>query len=123
MTLLFVRRVGEALATARGSVKHPIWSKYVTLASMLRRTVLQWLATLPVFRAWAQTATFPGKHRTTLRELAVAVLPSDLGASGVDRVVEEFEQWVRDSPSRADRGHRYRFPPTPPKPPSPPPND
>ncbi len=76
---------------------------------MLRRTVLQWLATLPVFRAWAQTATFPGKHRTTLRELAVAVLPSDLGASGVDRVVEEFEQWVRDYRSGADMDHGYGF--------------
>ena len=86
---------------------------------MLRRTVLQWLATVPVFRAWAQTAGFPGAYRATLRELAALVLPSELGPRGVDRVVAGFEQWVRDYRAGADMDHGYGFTRIRSKPPSP----
>lgn len=92
---------------------------------MLRRTVLRWIATatgtlpFPACRSWAQTATFPGPHRSTLRELAAIALPSELGAAGRDRVVEKFEQWVRDYRPGADMDHGYGFTRIRSKPPSP----
>jgi hypothetical protein len=82
---------------------------------MLRRTVLQWLATaagtlpLPAVRAWAQTTNFPGKHAATLRELAATVLPSELGRDGSDRLAGKFEQWVRDYRPGAEMDHGYGF--------------
>jgi len=91
---------------------------------MLRRTVLQWIAAatgslpFPAFRAWAQTTNFPGKHQATLRELAVSVLPAELGRAGVDRVVDQFEQWVRDYRPGAGMENGYGFPRVHTKPPS-----
>lgn len=76
---------------------------------MLRRTVLQWIAVAAPFsaiRAWAQTATFPGKNSATLRELAKVVLPSEVSA---DHVVQQFERWVRDYRPGAEMDHGYGF--------------
>ncbi len=92
---------------------------------MLRRTVLQWIAAatgtlpIPAFRAWAQTTNFPGKHQATLRELAAAVLPAELGRSGVDRIANQFEQWVRDYRPGAAMESGYGFTRLRSKPPSP----
>jgi len=92
---------------------------------MLRRTVLQWIAAatgtlpFPAFRAWAQTANFPGKHQATLRELAAVVLPAELGRAGVDRIADQFEQWVRDYRPGAGMDHGYGFTHVRSKPPSP----
>jgi len=82
---------------------------------MLRRTILQWLATaagtlrFTSIRAWAQTIDFPGNHRAALRELARIVLPSELGPEGCDRVADGFEQWVRAYRPGAEMEHGYGF--------------
>jgi hypothetical protein len=92
---------------------------------MLRRTVLQWIAAtsgtlpFPAFRAWAQATNFPGKHQATLRELAAVVLPAELGRSGVDRIADQFEHWVRDYRPGASMENGYGFPRLRSKPPSP----
>ena len=46
---------------------------------MKRRTLLQWLAALPIptLRVWAQEATFPGKYAPLLREIGAVVLPGE----------------------------------------------
>ena len=83
---------------------------------MLRRTVLQWLAAaagtipFPALRAWAQTTSFPGNYGNTLRGLAAAVLPSELGRAGTDQVAAKFEQWVRDYRPGAILEPGYGFP-------------
>jgi hypothetical protein len=82
---------------------------------MNRRTLLRWLTTaagtmpFPALRAWAQTASFPGKHAPTLRELAAVVLPAELGRTGTDRVAEQFERWVHEYRPGADMDHGYGF--------------
>jgi hypothetical protein len=75
---------------------------------MNRRTLLRWLP-FPALRAWAQTTAFPDKYGSTLRELAAVALPSELGRAGADRVVEQFENWVREYRSGADMEHGYGF--------------
>ena len=91
------------------------------IKDMLRRTLLQWTAALPfpLVRAWAQTATFPGKHGPALREIAAAVLPAELGREGSDRIAQKFEQWVRDYRPGAEMDHGYGFTRLRAKPPSP----
>jgi hypothetical protein len=92
---------------------------------MLRRTVLQWIATatgtlpFPLFRAWSQTVTFPGKHQATLRQIAGIVLPAELGRDGADRMADRFERWVREYRPSAEMEHGYGFPRLRSKPPSP----
>jgi len=76
---------------------------------MYRRTLLRWLAAIPHLRAWAQTASFPGDQGENLRALAAIVLPSELGESGVKRVVVAFEAWVRDYRPGAEMDHGYGF--------------
>jgi hypothetical protein len=60
-------------------------------------------------RAWAQTASFPGKQMPALRDLAAVVLPTELGRAGTDRVAEQFERWVREYRPGADMDHGYGF--------------
>ncbi len=72
---------------------------------MRRRTLLGWLAILRVPRA--QTATFPGDDRDTLRALAAVVLPAELGPSGLDRVTDDFVRWVRGYRPGAEMEHGY----------------
>jgi len=92
---------------------------------MKRRTLLQWLATatgtlpFPLLRAWAQTASFPGREAATLRALAAMVLPSEVGRDGTDRIAEKFERWVRDYRPGADMDHGYGVTRLRKKPPSP----
>ena len=75
---------------------------------MRRRTVLQWLASVPGWRTWAQTAGFPGKHADVLRELAAVVLPGVLGRERTDRVARQFEGWVRAYRPGAEMDHGRR---------------
>ena len=76
---------------------------------MKRRTLLQWLSTLPIpaLRAWAQTTTFPGMYGGRLREMGALVLPSELGRAGTDQIVERFERHVRQYRPGAELDHGY----------------
>jgi hypothetical protein len=74
---------------------------------MLRRRVLQALAAFAPFRAWAQTAAFPGDQAAALRALAKVVLPAELGAARIEAVIAAFEQWVRDYRAGAEMDHGY----------------
>jgi hypothetical protein len=76
---------------------------------MYRRTILRVFAYLAPFRAWAQTASFPGDQGPALRALAAVVLPSELGSSGLDRTVTAFERWVREYRPGAEMDHGYGF--------------
>jgi len=85
---------------------------------MRRRTLLRWLASAPgALRA--QTASFPGNQEHTLRALAAVVLPSELGAAGLDRTATAFAQWVRDYRPGAEMEHGYGLTRLRNKPPSP----
>jgi hypothetical protein len=88
-------------------------------SSFERRTLLRWLAALGPLRAWAQTAGFPGDQGEALRALAAVVLPSELGAAGLERKVAAFEQWVREYRPGAEMDHGYGFTRLRSKPPSP----
>ena len=85
---------------------------------MKRRTLLR-LLPFPALRAWSQNAGFPGQHQSTLRELAAAVLPSELGREGTIHVSDQFERWVREYRAGADMEHGYGFTRVRAKPPSP----
>lgn len=76
---------------------------------MYRRTLLRLLASIAPFRAWAQTAGFPGDQAPALRALAAIVLPSELGADGLEKTVAVFELWVREYHSGAEMDHGYGF--------------
>jgi hypothetical protein len=75
-----------------------------------RRGLLRWLAFVPPLRAWAQATSFPGTQGDTLRKLAAVVLPSELGAQGIEKTVAAFEQWVREYRPGAEMDHGYGFP-------------
>jgi hypothetical protein len=66
---------------------------------MHRRTLIQslfaWIS-LRGSRLRAQTANFPGKHESTLKELAATVLPESLGRAGTDSVALQFVRWVQE---------------------------
>jgi hypothetical protein len=66
---------------------------------MQRRTLIQslfaWIS-LQRSRLRAQTASFPGKHESTLKELAATVLPESLGRAGTDSVAVQFVRWVQE---------------------------
>lgn len=76
---------------------------------MYRRTLFRLLAALAPFRAWAQTANFPGDQTATLRALAAVVLPSELGPEGLEKTVANFEKWVRNYQPGAEMDHGYGF--------------
>ena len=86
---------------------------------MHRRTILRWLSAFGPLRAWAQTAGFPGDQGPALRALAAVVLPSELGAAGLERNVAAFERWVREYRPGAEMDHGYGFTRLRSKPPSP----
>jgi hypothetical protein len=58
---------------------------------------------------WAETAGFPGDHADALRALAAVVLPSELGADGLDRVAAAFGRWVREYRAGAEMDLGYGF--------------
>jgi hypothetical protein len=80
---------------------------------MHRRSLLQLLAAavaaLPLRGTLAQAQALPLDEPSveTLRAIAPAVLPSDLGPAGADAVVDEFLQWLRGYRSGADMGSGY----------------
>ncbi len=80
---------------------------------MYRRSLLQLLgaavAALPWRGSLAQTHAAPLSDvaYTTLRAVAPAVLPSELGAKGADAVVDQFLTWLRGYRSGADMGFGY----------------
>lgn len=84
-----------------------------------RRTLLRWLAAIPPLRSWAQTAAFPGDQAKALRHLAAVVLPTELGAPGIETTAAQFERWVRDYRPGAEMDHGYGFTRLRSKPPSP----
>jgi hypothetical protein len=86
---------------------------------MRRRSLLRWLAAIGPLRAWAQTAGFPGDQSETLRALAAVVLPSELGAGQMEKIVAAFERWVREYRPSAEMEHGYGNTRLRSKPPSP----
>lgn len=72
---------------------------------MKRRTLLGLLASARM--PWAQTTPFPGAQAETLQAVARVVLPSELGAAGLDRVAAEFTQWVNGYRDGAEPDHGY----------------
>lgn len=83
---------------------------------MRRRTLLRLLAFIPGFRAWAQTADFPGPHGEALKAIARLVLPSEVDAAGV---ATAFIRWAREYRPGAEMEHGYGFTRLRSKPPSP----
>lgn len=80
---------------------------------MRRRTLIHVLiAALPIrgLRLWAQTATFPGAHGPTLKELAATVLPESLGRAGTDAIAAQFIRWVREYRAGAEMQAGYGYP-------------
>jgi hypothetical protein len=66
-----------------------------------RRTAIQSMlaaasAPFQLVRAWAQTATFPGKRAGALHDLAALVLPESLGRKATDAIADRFAKWVRE---------------------------
>lgn len=92
---------------------------------MDRRTVLQRLAGLlaltkyPALSAGSDIVVFPQEQSETLRSVAALVLPSQIGASGRERVVQRFESYVREYRAGADTEHGYGVTHVRPKPASP----
>ena len=83
---------------------------------MRRRALLRWLvsgaATWPLrgLRLHAQAAALSTAGVATLRAIAPAILPSELGAAGHDKVVGDFVQWLASYRSGADRNWGYGHP-------------
>ena len=81
---------------------------------MRRRTLLRWLTSIWPLRAWAQAL-----QGDALRALAAVVLPSELGAEGIERTASAFSRWVREYRPGAEMDHGYGFTRLRFKPPSP----
>jgi hypothetical protein len=83
---------------------------------MHRRTLIQWMiagaAAWPLrgVRLHAQAAALPDHSVATLRALAPAVLPSELGAGGHDRIAGDFIRWLASYRSGAERSWGYGRP-------------
>jgi hypothetical protein len=81
-----------------------------------RRTFLRWLlsgaAAMPLrgVRLHAQAAALSSSSVSLLRALAPAVLPSELGAAGHDKVVSDFVQWLASYRTGAERNWGYGHP-------------
>ena len=77
---------------------------------MHRRTLIQSLlasVSLQGSRLRAQTPSFPGKHESTLKELAATVLPESLGRAGTDSVALQFVRWVQEYRAGAEMQTGY----------------
>jgi hypothetical protein len=96
------------------------------MRTLRRRTAIQSMlvaasAPFQLVRAWAQTATFPGKRAGTLHELAALVLPESLGRKATDAIADRFAKWVREYKAGAELepgygNPRVRFQPSSPAP-------
>lgn len=88
--------------------------------SLKRRTLLQWLgsaaASIPLLRAdlsagaLAEVDELAPEQVFVLRDVAVTVLPSGLGASGRDQAVDNFLRWIRDYKEGVPLSHGYGNP-------------
>jgi hypothetical protein len=80
---------------------------------MHRRSLLQLLGSAAAALPWrptlaqAQASPLDEASVQTLRMIAPAVLPSEIGAKGADRVVDEFLAWLRGHRAGADMGFGY----------------
>jgi hypothetical protein len=80
---------------------------------MHRRSLLQLLAAAAATLPWrptlaqAQASPLGEAAVATLRAIAPAVLPSELGAKSADAVVDRFLEWLRGYKAGADRGFGY----------------
>ena len=77
-----------------------------------RRRFVAWVAgAIPVAlvtrRADALGARWLAGEEETMRALAEAVLPSELGATGAARVAREFQRWIDDYKAGAELVHGY----------------
>ena len=82
------------------------------MALLTRRRFLVWISSavpiaLVARRADALASAWIREAAATLRALAEAVLPSQLGARGAERVVREFERWLAEYPEGAELVHGY----------------
>src|SRR3954466_12222280 len=83
---------------------------------MKRRTLLQWLATLPALvsfesiRAFAQPRELTPAAIAELRDIAPTVLPSTLEVAGVNAITDRFVAWVRGYREGAALTHGYGHP-------------
>jgi len=86
------------------------------MPSIARRRFLGWLARLAPAVALTRRlgAAAPWTPRTPrdvlLRALGAAVLPTELGDAGVERVVAGFERWAREYRAGAELLHGYGTP-------------
>ncbi len=82
---------------------------------MRRRRLLQWIAagaaSWPLLRVRVSAANelSPGEV-LVLRDLASTVLPSQLGAKGIEDAVNDFVVWLRDYREGVPLSHGYGFP-------------
>lgn len=80
--------------------------------SLSRRGFVAWLSTavplvLLARRADALAASWLAEDEPTMRALALAILPSELGADGTARVARDFQRWIDDYRENAELVHGY----------------
>ena len=83
---------------------------------MQRRTLLQWLATVPAIvpfqsiRLFAQRRELTAEAISALREIAPTVLPSTLGEARMRGVTDKFVAWTRGYREGVALTHGYGHP-------------
>jgi hypothetical protein len=83
---------------------------------MKRRTLLQWLATLPALVSFESVRLFAQPRELTpaaiaeLRDIAPTVLPSTLGAAGANAIADKFVAWTRGYREGVALAHGYGHP-------------
>src|SRR5262245_25076256 len=87
-----------------------------TIPRMLRRTLLQWIASAAAILPFARLRLFaqpreltPGAI-ATLHEIAPTVLPASLGAQRTRAAVDGFVQWTRGYREGVALAHGYGHP-------------
>jgi hypothetical protein len=86
---------------------------------MERRTFFQWVTFTFTRLARAQTAGLPADDIRTLRDLAGVVLPNSLGRERTDKIVDQFDRWIREYKPGSEISSGYGFPRVQVIPPSP----
>ena len=80
--------------------------------TLSRRRFLVWISgAIPVAlvarRADALAANWLAADEATMRALAAAVLPSELGREGATRVAQDFQRWIDNYRENAELVHGY----------------
>src|SRR5262249_21498334 len=75
--------------------------------SLTRRTFVAWaVGVFPLVgvarRVDLLAASWLGEDEATMRSLAAAILPADLGVEGASRVAREFQHWIDDYRENAE---------------------